>query len=401
MKQECLLTVLLFSGMVLLTGCGGTAAAAEATDLPVVKAGDGIIVDGVVVPEKYAALGFEAGGTVAEVLVEEGDDVEAGQVLVRLDAADAQLAVQRAEAALEVAQARLVQVKTGARAEEVDMAMAQLAAADAAVAQAAAQLARLQSGVLDAEIASAEAQVAAAAAEQFGAVKDHDKTLECFERPDGKEVCPMLGETEERARYALNAATESLEAAQAQLDSLRVEVAARQQAAQATLEAARAQRDMAQARLDMALAGASAEEIAVVEAEVAAAQAALAQAQEALADSELRAPFAGTAVVVDARVGELVAIGVPIVQLADLGNLRIETDDLTELDIAGVDEGASVVATFDGIPGLELTGTVVRVRGLGEKKQGDVTYTVTIQLDEQEPSLMWNMTATVTIKPEK
>jgi HlyD family secretion protein len=399
MKRAYMLAVLLLTAGVLLTGCSGTAEAAEVTELPVVKAGDGIIADGVVVPETYAALGFEAGGTVTGVLVEEGDDVEVGQVLARLDPADAQLAVQQAEAALGVAQARLVQVKAGARAEEVDAAAAQLAAADAAVAQAAAQLARLQSGVFDAEIAAAEAQVAVAAAERFGAVKDHDKTLECFERPDGKEICPLLGETEERARYALNAATESLEAAQAQLDGLRGEVSARQQAAQAALDAAEAQRDVAQARLDLTEAGASLDDIGVVEAEVAAAQAALARAEEALTDTELRAPFGGTVVVVDVRAGEQVVPGIPVVQLADLGNLQIETDDLTELDIASVREGAPVVVAIDGIPGLEMTGTVTRIRGFGETKQGDVTYTVTVRLDERDARLRWNMSATVTIEP--
>ena len=94
------------------------------------------------------------------------------------------------------------------------------------------------------------------------------------------------------------------------------------------------------------------------------------------------------------------APGVPVVQLADLGNLQIETDDLTELDIAGVGEGAPAVVAFDGVPGLELTGIVARIRGYGEKTQGDMTYAVTIQLDEQDARLRWNMSASVTIEPD-
>jgi HlyD family secretion protein len=399
MRREYMLAVLLMAGTALLSGCGGMAAAAEVTDVPVVKVGEGITADGIVVPEQRAALSMGAGGTVVEVLVEEGEDVEAGQVLVRFDPADAQLAVQQAEAALGVAQARLALVQAGARTEEIDAAMAQLAAAEAAVTQAAAQLAQLQSGVLDAEVAAAEAQVAAAAAEQWGAVKDHDKTMECFDAPGGKEICPLLGETEERARYALNAANESLEAAQTQLDAVKTQASSRVQAARAALAVAQAQKDMAQAQLDLLEAGVSLEEIGVVEAEVAAAHVSLARAEKALADTELRAPFAGTAVVVDTRVGEQVAPGVPVVRLADLSNLQVETDDLTELDVAAVGEGASVVVAFDAIPGSELTGTVVRIRSFGEKKQGDVTYTVTIQLDEQDPRLRWNMSATVTIEP--
>jgi hypothetical protein len=34
---------------------------------------------------------------------------------------------------------------------------------------------------------------------------------------------------------------------------------------------------------------------------------------------------------------------------------------------------------------------------LGENKQGDITYVVTITLDQQDPQLRWNMTAAVAI----
>jgi HlyD family secretion protein len=54
--------------------------------------------------------------------------------------------------------------------------------------------------------------------------------------------------------------------------------------------------------------------------------------------------------------------------------------------------------TFDAIPDLELHGAVSRIRPLGENKQGDITYAVTIQLDRQDPRLRWNMTASVTME---
>jgi len=56
-----------------------------------------------------------------------------------------------------------------------------------------------------------------------------------------------------------------------------------------------------------------------------------------------------------------------------------------------------VLLTFDAIEGLELPGTVVRIKSIGEEKRGDVTYTVVIEPDEQDPRLRWNMTALVTI----
>ena len=50
------------------------------------------------------------------------------------------------------------------------------------------RLGRLGFGVLDAEIAAAEARVAAAAAEHFGAVKDHDKAGIRWFKPVGRKV---------------------------------------------------------------------------------------------------------------------------------------------------------------------------------------------------------------------
>jgi HlyD family secretion protein len=56
-----------------------------------------------------------------------------------------------------------------------------------------------------------------------------------------------------------------------------------------------------------------------------------------------------------------------------------------------------VVLTFDAIPSLELGGTVLRIKPIGQEKLGDVTYTVIVRPDEQDPRLRWNMTAVVTI----
>ena len=58
-----------------------------ATVLPAMgpMAGSGTVTaSGEVVPVQYAELGLPIGGVVAEVLVTEGDEVEAGQLLIRL-----------------------------------------------------------------------------------------------------------------------------------------------------------------------------------------------------------------------------------------------------------------------------------------------------------------------------
>ena len=77
--------------------------------------------------------GFEQAGRIAELLVDEGDRVVAGQVLARLDDRLARARVARAEAAVAAAEARLRLAERGARRQEIDAAAAE---ADAAAAQA-------------------------------------------------------------------------------------------------------------------------------------------------------------------------------------------------------------------------------------------------------------------------
>jgi HlyD family secretion protein len=187
----------------------------------------------------------------------------------------------------------------------------------------------------------------------------------------------------------LAAARAQVASSQASLDKLRGDQRA------GALDAAQASVDQAQASLDKLRAGASERELAVAAAEVQSAQAALKLAQVALSETELHAPFAGVVAALDPKVGEYVAPGAPVVHLADFSSWAIETTDLTELNIVHVREDSQAAVTFDAIPGLELLGRVSHIRALGENKQGDITYTVTIHLDRQDPRLRWNMTASV------
>jgi HlyD family secretion protein len=153
----------------------------------------------------------------------------------------------------------------------------------------------------------------------------------------------------------------------------------------------------AQAQLELLLAGARAQDLAAAAAAVERAEAGLRQAQASLDDTELVAPFAGTLAVLHVKEGEQVGAGMPVVELADLASWQVETDDLTELDVVGVQVGDRAKLTFDAVEGLELAGTVLRIKPRGEEKRGDVTYTVVIRLEDQDPRLRWRMTAVAEI----
>jgi multidrug efflux pump subunit AcrA (membrane-fusion protein) len=394
MKRKMLFVGLL-ALTVILTGCGPGAEATPTVDwsadyVPVVS------VTGEVVPATWADVSAQTGGTVVEVPVEPGDAVVAGDLLVRLDSADALVAVQQAQAALGLAQADLALLKAGPRDEEIAVAETDVGAAEAALAQAIAQRDQLKAGLVDVEIAEAQAAVTMATADELVARETHDKTMKCVEW-GGRTYCPGLGPYEERARYSLQAATEALKAAQAQLAALQAGAAERIAAADAAVDAATARRDAAQAQLDLLRAGATDEEIAAQETAVAQAQASLAEAQVVLERTEVRAPFAGTVGMVDTRVGELVVPGQSLVALGDLSTLRVETTDLDEIDVARVRVEQKVDVTFDALPEQVFVGKVARISPMAASGSGGVNYTVVIELDEIDPALRWGMTAFVDV----
>ena len=88
--------------------------------------------------------------------------------------------------------------------------------------------------------------------------------------------------------------------------------------------------------------------------------------------------------------------GRPVAVLADLSSWKIETADLTELDVAAIQAGDTVRLTVDALPEVELTGVVERISDVGENKKGDISYTVVIRPDQNDSRLKWNMTVAAT-----
>lgn len=102
---------------------------------PRAASGDGLTASGTV-EATDAQLGFQAAGRIVELLPREGDRVEQGALVARLDSTE--LDARRAEAAarVEAARAALAELEAGSRKEEVAQGRAALAAADERVADA-------------------------------------------------------------------------------------------------------------------------------------------------------------------------------------------------------------------------------------------------------------------------
>ncbi len=82
-------------------------AAAEATETAVVQRGDlsvTVDVSGSIVPRVEIGLAFSSGGRVTETLVTEGERVEAGQALLRLDTKDLEWQVEQARLSVSIAE---------------------------------------------------------------------------------------------------------------------------------------------------------------------------------------------------------------------------------------------------------------------------------------------------------
>jgi len=218
-----------------------------------------VSASGSIEPKARVSLVFQSPGRVADVPVEVGDVVAAGDVLAQLDSEQLALQVQQAQAALTSAQARLTQLQASARQEQVGAAEANLRAVEAQVNAASANLAQLYAGATDAQIAAAESDHASALIQQMRAEDAHEMTLKCFTFSWGgqeRTICPALGAPEEQARYSLAAADGAMAASQAYLDEMMAGADANQvRAARANVSAAEAQRDAMQAQLDMLLAG--------------------------------------------------------------------------------------------------------------------------------------------------
>lgn len=422
-----------------------------------VPAGDAVNIEGQVEPQAFVALAPESGGMVLEILVDEGEQVQAGQLLLRVDdeqqrvalaqaearlaaaeaagdaaqtqQAQAEAAVQTAQARAEAAEAQLALAQSNPLPEEVAAAESRLAAAQAGVAQAVASRdAMLESVGTAAQVQSARAEVAEAQAQLRTLEEQYETILDsCFETPQGT-VCPLYGPVEEQTRAQLQAAQAQADAAQVALDRLQEgATAAQQRAAQAGVSAAVAQREQAQAQLALLQAGATEEEVrqaevalSIAEAQVQAARASVGEARAAVSQAEaavqaaqagvdlarvalekttLAAPFEGVALRVDVNQGELSSSQMPAITLADMSRWLVKTRNLTELDVARIAEGDTVRVSFDALPGEEVEGTITAIALSAGMDRGDVVYETTILLpQEMDLPLRWGMTAVVDLR---
>ncbi len=393
-KWLSLVSILVLSAVV-LSACdmmGQTGATAEPTRAAVAqvqptKTSDRIVSEGVVVPVQYTYLSFETQGVVEEVMVAEGETVEAGGLIARLKgSAQLEAAVTAAELELLSAEQALDNLKENA---DVARAQALLRVAEANKALDDAKDKRQSKSFKRADESVINNTRAALILAEDAFQRAND-IWSYWKDKDEYDVNRAAALTQfSKAQQEYDRAKANMNYVEGYPDQFEVDLA------EGNLQVAQANYDKAMRDYEQLKDGPNPKDLALAEARLDNAKSQLAAAESKLDDHLLTAPYSGTLVTSDIKVGQVVGPQTSTVLLADLSKYQVETTDLTELSVVSIKEGSAVEVTFDAITGLKLPGKVLRISPLGQDKQGDITYTVYIDLTKQDPRLRWSMTSSV------
>jgi multidrug resistance efflux pump len=331
---------------------------------------------GQIIPKQWSRLSVSVPGIVEEVLIQEGDQVQKDDLLIRLEGTeDLRAAIAAAQTEVIAAQKVFDDLEESA------------------------QIAR--TNTLDA-IALAEKQV-----------RDAQYQLDNFTPPqdqldlDIMEAIAITQEKLDQARQAFEPyryypsgnqtrkdLKEDLDLAQADYNSAikRLEYETALTVAEDNLK--RALEDY-----ETLKDGPDPKEVELAQANLDKANADLNAAVAALDHLDLRAPFAGTISELSVHIGEYTLPQNTVILIADLDHFQIETTDLNEIDAARVRIGEKAMITFDALPDTTLEGTITQIAPKSSAGSG-VNYTATIEISDLPEILRWGMTAFIDIEVE-
>lgn len=158
----------------------------------------------------------------------------------------------------------------------------------------------------------------------------------------------------------------------------------------ANLELAKTRLDSAQRAYDRVKDGPNADDIAV-------AQAAVDAAQATVNKMKIIAPFDGEVVVIYNLIGDQVSENQNAAILVNRNKMYVEVS-IDETSISNINVGDKATISFDAFPGKDTTGKVTFINPIGTSSSGVVNYTVKVELDKVDPSILIGATANVTIQ---
>jgi len=345
-----------------------------------------IIAEGEVVPAKDMQILSVSNATVAEILVEEGELVEADQVILRFEIPE--------QLSAELKAAELEQLKASQTLDDLNR-NDQL------------QKQKAYQRVLDAQTAH---RAALAAWDEFDQ-DQYDEDLEAIkedvidaksELDDAKEELKEYLDLEEENTLRKNR-QDDVDEAQLSLNELERE----QEQLEQDYDQLQLNLDLSKAELDTAWQeyrnfqqfDVPEDQLELAEKHVTTANAKVAAIQASMEDLSITAPFDGTLVKIDVEEEQSVHAGQLLAVIADFSTWFVESTDITELEIVDFAVEDMVTLEFDALPGESIRGKVIGINDYPELRFNDVIYRVRIELPEHDLPLRWKMS--VIIKTQK
>ena len=338
-------------------------------------------------------VAFKSSGMLAEVLVEEGQSVQKDEVVARIDRDQLLRTRERETASESAARAGLAQAETATEWQRATF-DADLAAKRAELASAEARLREVETGARPQEIEEAKAAVAAAAAQNDIAQRDWERAQQLFRQDD------ISAQQHDQFRARAESAAAALRQAQQRLEL--VEAGPRREVIENQREQVR------RARAMVAASEATVFEIKRRELEIAARRAEVdrVRAQVGIVDTQIEdtvisSPVAGVVLVKAADAGEIVAPGTIIATIGDIDRPWLR-GYVTEPQLGLVKIGQPVRVTTDSYPGKVYNGRISFIASEAEftprqiqteEERVKLVYRIKIEVENPNRELKLNMPA--------
>jgi RND family efflux transporter MFP subunit len=410
-----------------------------------VKRGDvvqEVSMTGRVSSEKEVNLAFESGGRVTAEPRRVGARVNTGDVLVQLDTNELQTLLAQAKANLNYENAKLAELKRGARAEDILVSQVKVESAKGALADAQQSVFdKLHSAYTTSDDVihnvvdqfyknprtnSPQLVFVANDAKLTIELESSRLAIETMLSTWGTDVNEWEGGTPalvalaasdanlaqiktflERLAFAVNGLAAGTSPTQATLDSWKLAVSSARSNINTTITASLAASEkyraagraleIAQEELTLKQVGPTFEAISAQEAKIEGVAATLENYSAQITKKTLRAPIKGVVTEQDAKLGQTVTPNVPIVTLMSDGLYKIEAN-IPEVDVAKVKVGDVARVTLDAY-GAEVVfvSKVAMIDPAETIIEGVSTYKVTLRFVENDARVRSGMTANIDI----
>jgi len=332
-------------------------------------------------------VGSKVGGRVTEVLALEGQEIKAGQTIVRFDIAG--LEAQRSQAEAKVAQqaAKLERLQHGARPEEK-------AQASAATETARANLEAVRNWPRPEEIEQARASLAAAEADLNNADVSFQRARKLYSTGDASQ------QELDAAKFRSDNARAKRDAEKKHLDLLL------NGSRKEDIRAAEERFRQAQEAERLVIAGPRAEEIADARAQLAEAKARLEEIKVQIAEGEVKSPANSIVEVLPVRPGDLITPNQTIARLLEKDQIYIRVY-VPEPRLGLVRVGQKAKIKVDTFANREFDGVIEQINTQGEftprnvqsrNERNHLVFGVKVRIDNREGLLKPGMSADVTLE---